>query len=168
MKKQKKIRGKSTHPYNKVALVKELEETIQIIKDEWHNNGMNGAAVSLRKKRLEEMTSAELKFMHIAQLKGLKLIPQYLINIYSKNRYRIDRFYFTDFCDPKNHIVFEIDGEYHFTKEQAKKDKQRTKDLSKAGYKVFRITNEEVFAGKTTEFLYKTYMSLGLDLKKLK
>lgn len=129
---------------------------------------MKGASSSLRKQRLEEMTSAELKFMHIAQLKGLKLVPQYLINIYSKNKYRIERFYFADFCDPKNHIVFEVDGDYHFTEDQIKRDKQRTKDLVKAGYKVFRITNEDVFAGKTTEFLYKTYTSLGLELKQFK
>ena len=35
-----------------------------------HNHGMNGAAKKLQKDLVENMTSAELKFQHIAKLKG--------------------------------------------------------------------------------------------------
>lgn len=44
----------------------------------------------------------------------------------------------------KRKIAVEIDGEYHKTKEQKKKDAARTKTLKGAAYTVFRLTNEEV------------------------
>ena len=73
-----------------------------MIRDEMHNNGMKGAAKPIQERLIENMTSAELKFQHIANLKGLKLKPQYKINIYNKSKTRIERFYFADFCDIKN------------------------------------------------------------------
>ena len=149
---------------SQVAKLKELKAQIKEIEDNMHNHGMIGAAKSLQKDLIENMTSAELKFQHIAKLKGLKLIPQFKINIYSKNKSRIERFYFADFCDIKNKLVFEIDGDYHFTDEQQKKDLKRTKDITKAGFKVFRLTNEDVFNGRTTEFLYKAYLSVGINI----
>lgn len=149
---------------SQVAKLRELKAQIKEIEDNMHNHGMIGAAKSLQKDLLENMTSAELKFQHVAKLKGLKLIPQFKINIYSKNKSRIERFYFADFCDIKNKLVFEIDGDYHFTDEQQKKDLKRTKDITKAGFKVFRLTNGDVFNGRTTEFLYKAYLSIGINI----
>ena len=146
--------------YNK--RLKELQEEIEEIKDWQHNQGMHAAAKPFQEELLERATDAELKFMHIAKLKGLDLKFQYRINILCKNGRRIKRFYFADFCDRIHKLVFEIDGGYHFTEEQQKKDVQRTKDLRRMGYKVFRITNSEVFAGKTTEFLYKIYKDIGV------
>lgn len=43
----------------------------------------------------------------------------------------------------KRKIVFEIDGEYHNTKEQKTKDAARTKTLNGGAYKVIRISNKE-------------------------
>ena len=149
---------------SQIAKIKELEEQIQLIKDSMHNSGMNGAAKPIQERLLENMTTAELKFQHVAKLKGLILKAQYKINIYNKSKSRIERFYFADFCDVKNKLIFEIDGDYHFTDDQQKKDLKRTKDLVKAGYKVFRLTNEDVFNGRTTEFLYKSYLSIGIDI----
>lgn len=149
---------------SQVAKLRELKAQIKEIEDNMHNHGMNGAAKVLQKELLENMTSAELKFQHIAKLKGIKLIPQFKINIFNKDKSRIDYFYFADFCDFKNKLVFEIDGDYHFTDEQQKKDLKRTKDITKAGFKVFRLTNEDVFNGRTTEFLYKAYLSVGIDI----
>jgi very-short-patch-repair endonuclease len=151
---------------SQVAKLRELKAQIKEIEDNMHNHGMIGAAKGLQKDLLENMTSAELKFQHVAKLKGLKLIPQFKINIYSKDRSRIERFYFADFCDIKNKLVFEIDGDYHFTDEQQKKDLKRTKDITKAGFKVFRLSNEDVYNGRTTEFLYKSYLSIGINILK--
>lgn len=149
---------------SQLARIKELEAEIQMIKDEMHNNGMHGAAKPIKQRLEENITSAELKFQHIAKLKHLNLKAQYQINIYNKTKTRIEKFYFADFCDIKNRMIFEIDGDYHFTEEQQKKDLQRTKDLTKAGYRVFRITNEDVFNGRTSEFLYKSYLSIGINI----
>ena len=151
---------------SQISRIKELEAEIQMIRDEMHNNGMKGAAKPIQERLIENMTSAELKFQHIANLKGLKLKPQYKINIYNKSKTRIERFYFADFCDIKNKLIFEIDGDYHFTEEQQQRDLKRTKDLVKAGYKVFRLTNEDVFNGKTSAFLYKAYLSIGINILK--
>ena len=148
--------------YNK--RLKELQEEIEEIKDIQHNQGMNAAAKPFQQELKERATSAELKFMHIAKLKGLHLKFQYKINIMCKNGRRIKRFYFADFCDILHKLIFEIDGEYHNDCEQQKKDLQRTRDLCKEGYKVFRITNAEVFSGRTTEFLYKAYLSIGIKI----
>ncbi len=171
--KSRKIRineNKNNRNYSnsQISRIKELEEEIQMIRDEMHNNGMKGAAKPIQEKLIENMTSAELKFQHIAILKGLKLKPQYKINIFNKSKSRIEKFYFADFCDIKNKLVFEIDGDYHFTDEQQKKDLKRTKDITKAGFKVFRLTNEDVFNGRTTEFLHKAYLSIGINILKKK
>lgn len=144
--------------------LKELKEEIELIKDIQHNNGMKGAAKSLQKERNDDLkrTHAEKIFAEIAKLKHLKLKQEYRIDIISGRR--IARFYFADFCDPYNKIVFEVDGEYHKDPKQQKKDKRRTRDMMRMGYKVFRITNEEVFNEKTTEFLVKTYLKLGIKI----
>jgi very-short-patch-repair endonuclease len=158
--------NKQYYSNSQISRIKELEAEIQMIKDEMHNNGMNGAAKPIQEKLLENMTSAELKFQHIAKLKGLNLKPQYKINIFNKDKSRIEKFYFADFCDIKNKLIFEIDGDYNFTEEQQNKDLKRTKDLVKAGYKVFRLTNDDVFYGKTSSFLYKAYLSIGINILK--
>lgn len=146
--------------YNK--RIKELEEEIQDIKDMWHNNGMRGAAMAINDRLKQTPTDAELRFKHIAELKHLHLKFQYRINIYAKRR--IKKFYFADFCDIRYRLIFEVDGGYHSTLEQQKKDLKRTRDLVKAGYRVFRITNEEVFQGKTTSFLVNAYRSIGVQI----
>ena len=144
--------------------IKELEEQLEEVRDMQHNQGMNAVSKPIQQKLKEKATDAELKFMHIAKLKGLHLRFQYKINIMCKNKRRIKRFYFADFCDIHNKVIFEIDGEYHNDYLQQKKDLQRTKDLHKEGFRVFRITNAEVFSGKTTEFLYKSYLSIGVKI----
>lgn len=143
--------------------LKELKEEIEAIKTVQHNAGMSGIAKEINKELKDRATPAEVKFKEIAKLKNLNLKFQYRINIYSKNG-RIRKFYFADFCDTRHRLIFEIDGEYHNTVEQAKKDKQRTRALIKAGYKVFRITNTEVLAGKSTNFLYHAYKSVGITI----
>lgn len=143
--------------------IKELQEELDEIKAIQHNTGMNGAANSIGKKLVDRATYAELKFKQIAELKKLHLKFQHRIDI--MKGLRIERFYFADFCDIKNKLIFEIDGEYHYTPEQKKKDWLRTRDLARAGYKVFRISNEDVVNGKTTSFLVNAYKKVGITLK---
>lgn len=140
--------------------IKELEKEIAVIKVKQHNSGMEGAAKELQKEVNTSSTKYEDKLYNIACLKGIKLKRQYRINIVRKKDKYIRRFYFVDFCDIINKIIIEVDGEYHNTKEQQKKDKLRTKDLCKEGYKVYRITNEEIEKGKTTQFLYNIYSKI--------
>lgn len=46
------------------------------------------------------------------------------------------------------YLVFEIDGKYHNNEEQKNKDFIRDNFISKLGYKIVRITNENIFKNK--------------------
>lgn len=138
--------------------IKRLEERLKQLLLIEHNNSMNNSAKPKVEKLKSKATLAELKFKEIAEKKNLKLEFQYQINIYKGKK--IDRYYIADFCDLKNRIIFEIDGGYHLTSEQKRKDSIRTKDLNRLGYKVFRVTNEEVLSGETTSFLYNVYSQI--------
>ena len=50
-----------------------------------------------------------------------------------------------DFYCAEIKMVIELDGEPHFTQEQADKDQKRDKRLTELGYKVFRYENLVVF-----------------------
>lgn len=148
--------------YNK--RIKELEAEIRAIKVKQHNEGMNGMAKKFQKDIHLTETAAENKFYEIAQKKKIKLKRQFRIDIIRKEDGYIERFYFADFCDTLHKIVFEIDGEYHFEKDQIRKDKQRDKDMRRMGYKVFRITNSKIAKGGTTQFLIECYKKIGIDI----
>ena len=144
--------------------IRKCEQEIKMLEIEMHNDGMDNAAKGLQTKVEINGTAAEEKFYQIAKAKNLNLKRQYRINIVRKKDGYITRFYFADFCDVKNKLIFEVDGEYHFTEEQHKKDFKRTKDLERMGYKVFRISNSQIFRGKTTQFLADCYKKINIDI----
>lgn len=141
-------------------IINERERKAKIVK---HNDELKAVAVKYSKDIKLTETAAENKFYEIALKKKINLERQYRIDIYKKNKY-FERFYFADFCDVKNKIVFEVDGGYHFTEEQIKKDEERDRNMRRMGYKVFRITNEDVMNGKSTQFLLNAYKSLGIRI----
>ncbi len=88
---------------------------------------------------------AEKKVWQGLMASPLKGVFEFQYIIYIKQGKVIKNFYIADFCIPLKKIVLEIDGGYHFTPEQRIKDKKRTSDLKKAGYKVIRHSNEYIF-----------------------
>ncbi len=52
--------------------------------------------------------------------------------------------YIVDFVCLSRKLVIEVDGDYHFTEEQAQLDHNRTTTLNELGFKVIRFTNEQV------------------------
>jgi very-short-patch-repair endonuclease len=50
-----------------------------------------------------------------------------------------------DFYCAETRMIIELDGEPHFTQEQADKDLKRDRRLTELGYKVFRYENQIVF-----------------------
>lgn len=145
---------------SKVKLLKEqLAAEERKIKDSLKKN----CAEQFSKELRENATQAELHFLKIAEKKGLNLEFQVPINIYKKGGKKkgIDKFYIVDFLDRKNKLIFEIDGGYHNSPEQRKRDYYRTLDLKNLGYTVYRITNTEIFKGNTTAFLYRIYPHLS-------
>ena len=91
------------------------------------------------KKLRENITDAEKEFEKNLKTIGIGYVFQQKISPDSK------KFYVMDFYVPDKKICFEIDGNYHSTEEQIKKDNKRTRDLQKLGIKVIRIPNKEVF-----------------------
>lgn len=63
--------------------------------------------------------------------------------IFQKAFYICGSLYFADFYLPKYKVIWEIDGGYHKTTAQKKKDEKRTAFLESVGIKVVRIQNEE-------------------------
>ena len=55
--------------------------------------------------------------------------------------------YIADFACLEKMLIVELDGGYHSLPEQQISDEQRTSDLERLGYRVIRITNEELFHG---------------------
>ncbi|MOA12410.1 hypothetical protein D3C78_1323980 [compost metagenome] len=52
--------------------------------------------------------------------------------------------YIVDFYSHEYLLVIEVDGGYHFTKEQQEYDHQRSLELMQFGLKVIRFSNEEI------------------------
>ena len=67
------------------------------------------------------------------KVNGLKFRRQHPVSLF-----------IADFYCHKLKLVIEIDGGYHFTKEQILKDKERTEILNSNGLEVIRFKNEEV------------------------
>jgi very-short-patch-repair endonuclease len=52
--------------------------------------------------------------------------------------------YIADFVSLKNHLIIEVDGEYHSTPEQLLLDAERTRYLQGKGFRVIRFNNQEI------------------------
>lgn len=89
-----------------------------------------------RDRLIINATKAELKFRAY-------LILNEIEHEFQKIIFCGHKFYIVDFWFPNNLIV-EIDGKYHSDKGQKAKDKKRTLELRKLGYKVRRATNRMI------------------------
>ena len=107
------------------------------------------------KELKQRATKAERIVLSIVKKLNKKMVFQHPIFIYVSGN--IKTFYIADFCDIRKKIILEVDGGYHKTEEQIIKDKLRTIDLKRLGYKVYRITNEDVFNGLGIQFIKDIY-----------
>lgn len=114
-------------PFNK----EELEQFLQEKAEENRNNPTGG----------------ESNFLNFCKLYGIPVETQVPVIVH-KRGYILD-FLITSKDNPKRKgtkkrkIVVEIDGEYHNTEEQKKKDERRDADLKTAGYSILRLTNKD-------------------------
>jgi len=91
-----------------------------------------GKAKDLRKTETEAEKLLWEKLKN-NQLGGFKFRRQHPISLY-----------IADFYCHRLKLIIEIDGGYHFTKEQIPKDEERTKILEFNGVNVIRFSNDEV------------------------
>lgn len=95
----------------------------------------------LRMRRADLMfhTSDAEKSAYNALCKlGYEVIRQYPINTGRKQ-------YFADLYIPKLNCIVEIDGGYHYTKNQKRLDTNRSNGLWRLGYHVLRLSNKECY-----------------------
>ena len=84
------------------------------------------------KKMREKPTSAELIMLGRLEMSGMKFRHQCPLGIY-----------IADFFIPSKLVVIEVDGSYHDSEKQQKKDKARDKYLTTMGATVIRVQNED-------------------------
>lgn len=75
--------------------------------------------------------------------------------------------FIADFYCAEARLVIEIDGDSHAEPEQAKYDEARTAWLEQRGYKVIRITNEDVYKNLENA-LNEIYVSCKERVRQLK
>lgn len=119
------------------------------------NSEIRNTAKLYAKELKQRATKAERIMLSIMKRLNKKVVFQHPIFIYANGN--IKTFYIADFCDIRKKIILEVDGGYHKTEEQTVKDKLRTIDLKRLGYKVYRITNEDVFNGLGIQFVKDIY-----------
>ena len=81
-------------------------------------------------------TQSEWNFSNMLDNNGIDYYSNYPI-------YANGHWYFADFYIPDYHCIIEIDGGYHFTREQRIKDIERQMDLEENGYLVYRLSNND-------------------------
>lgn len=89
-------------------------------------------------------------------------------NAFIQQRFELEgHIYFADIYIAKYHIIIEIDGGYHKTPERVVIDRERDALCEKAGIRVYRITNEEVYDNqKLDEFMDIINSSLPIQAHK--
>ena len=55
--------------------------------------------------------------------------------------------YFADFACRSERLIVEVDGATHSTEAEIANDRARTAELGRQGYRILRITNDEVLHG---------------------
>lgn len=120
-----------------------------------NNSTIRAVAKQYADKLVKNATSAEKQLYRILKSVGIDFKFQHPIYNKDKNG-NIKQFYIADFYLPKSNTIVEVDGGYHFSEEQQKKDASRTWNIKNAhkGIKILRINNGTVLNGiKIMKFL---------------
>lgn len=97
---------------------------------------------------LKNSTPTEKYFQSLISQTDIPFVAQYAID-------RRKSFYIIDFYIPSLNVCVELDGEYHQTKEQSRKDRTRDKWLKSRGFIVKRLTNSAMLKIKSVKSLLK-------------
>lgn len=90
----------------------------------------------IRRELLTHTTDAEEAAFKNCQLLGLKVARQQPIVTGRK-------LYFADIYLPEIKTIVEVDGGYHFTSNQKRKDRNRSAGIWRLGYHVVRLSNRD-------------------------
>lgn len=104
-----------------------------------------------RNELLEKSTSAEKSVCKILERIGIKCIRQYPIWTGRKQ-------YYADIYIPCFRLVVELDGAYHLSKEQKRKDANRSAGIRRLGYHVCRLKNKDAYIPDKIAYKLKKYI----------
>lgn len=90
-----------------------------------------------RAQLMETSTKYEDEMCRLLKSLGMRFIRQYPIRTPKK-------VYFADIFLPDRSLVIEMDGAYHFTKDQRRLDSNRTANMRRQGIRVIRFRNSDL------------------------
>ena len=90
----------------------------------------------MRQDLLSKTSDAEKAAARNCRLLGYKIVQQQPIVTGRK-------LYFADIYIPSFKLIIEVNGGYHFTDIQRRKDKNRSQGVRRLGYSLFNITNKD-------------------------
>jgi very-short-patch-repair endonuclease len=90
----------------------------------------------MRQDLMSKTSNAEKAAIRNCELLGYKVVRQQPITTGRK-------LYFADIYLPKLKVIVEIDGGYHYTKSQKRKDGNRSAGIWRMGYHVVRLSNHD-------------------------
>lgn len=90
----------------------------------------------LRQDLMSKTSEAEKAAIRNCELLGYKAVRQQPISTGRK-------LYFADIYLPELKVIMEIDGGYHYTNKQKRKDSNRSAGIWRMGYHVVRLSNHD-------------------------
>ena len=90
----------------------------------------------MRQDLMSKTSNAEKAAIRNCELLGYKVVRQQPIMTGRK-------LYFADIYLPELKIIVEVDGGYHFTSPQKRKDNNRSSGIWRMGYHVVRLSNHD-------------------------
>ena len=132
----------NTGIYSETKIFRVVQQIVKVYKNKEYTSVMtnkqsNNKLTSNRRADLMASAShAERVAYNILLKLGYNVIRQYPINTGKKQ-------YYADFYLPQVRTIIEIDGGYHFTALQRKKDSNRSQGLWRLGYHVLRLSNKD-------------------------
>lgn len=90
----------------------------------------------MRQDLMSKTSNAEKAAIRNCELLGYKVVRQQPITTGRK-------LYFADIYLPELKVIVEIDGGYHYTNKQKRKDSNRSAGIWRMGYHVVRLSNHD-------------------------
>ncbi len=108
--------------------------------------------MNYRQELLYKSTPSEKSVCRILEGMGVKFVRQMQIRTGRKT-------FYADIYIPSLRLVIEVDGKYHFTQDQKRRDANRSACLRRMGLHVFRICNTTATSRKAVYALIKRGVS---------
>ena len=143
-------------PQEKIRKVVDLQDFVpqrsstpkQVTKHPSPREGLGGlarwaTADALAYTTVEDNAIENRKKMTVAEQALWEQLRSNRLGVHFRRQHVIGM-YVADFVSLKNHLIIEVDGEYHSTPAQQLSDAERTRYLQGKGFRVIRLTNQEV------------------------